>query len=372
MLIGSCIEYNPQIDRKTLAFTLSLLVGIFSLTLGLLRAGNIFQMMKQSALKGFINAAALIIFSGQLPAFVGYKAPRSDTFYDAMKNLVAYSHTFQAVCLCMSLASLFLIAGLTLCQHHRDRHWILRGLSVIPPGLTVVIAATLVSYGYSLDREGLDIVENIPSGVNVDGGYVNVAAFTSLPQYFTPLAPSALMITIVGYMESFAVSSAYGSRFNYKVDGNVLFVSLGLANIAGSMAQSFPTAGSLSRTSVNVNAGAVSKFSGVIVASLMLLVIFVATGYFYYLPKGTLAAIIGFALTSLFDFGIYRKYYEAKNWGDALFSVITFSVTLAWSVEVGISFAVIASLLCVVYQRLTNHGEDRAQSTALALGEDEV
>jgi SulP family sulfate permease len=64
-------------------------------------------------------------------------------------------------------------------------------------------------------------------------------------------------------MESFGVSSAYATRFNYKVDSNLLFISLGLANIAGSMAQSFPIAGSLSRTSVNVNAGAVSKFSGV-------------------------------------------------------------------------------------------------------------
>lgn len=64
---------EPGSDKwVTLAIWLSLYAGIIQLLLGCFRLGAIGNFMSFPALKGFINAAAIIIIASQLPALLGF------------------------------------------------------------------------------------------------------------------------------------------------------------------------------------------------------------------------------------------------------------------------------------------------------------
>jgi MFS superfamily sulfate permease-like transporter len=60
-------------------------------------------------------------------------------------------------------------------------------------------------------------------------------------------------------------------------------IGLGMANFVGSMFSIYPVVGSISRTAVNNDAGATSAISGIITATMVMLVLLLLTFVFEYL-----------------------------------------------------------------------------------------
>src|SRR5262249_58317487 len=94
----------------------------------------------------------------------------------------------------------------------------------------------------------------------------------SLPAFRTPdvewghvraFASSALAIALLGLLEAIAMAKAIAAQSGQKLDINQQCLSEGLANVAGSFFQCFPGSGSLTRSSINQQSGAVTQWSGV-------------------------------------------------------------------------------------------------------------
>src|SRR5439155_2201838 len=81
------------------------------------------------------------------------------------------------------------------------------------------------------------------------------------------LMSSALAIAVLGLLEAVAMAKAIAARTQQKLDINQQCLSEGVANLVGSFFQCFPGSGSLTRSAINVQAGAVSQWSGVFAAA---------------------------------------------------------------------------------------------------------
>lgn len=75
------------------AITLSLLVGLFQLSLGLLRLGVVVNFLSHPVIIGFTNAAAIIIATSQLDKIFGVRADKAEHHYETVWNTMVATTT---------------------------------------------------------------------------------------------------------------------------------------------------------------------------------------------------------------------------------------------------------------------------------------
>lgn len=216
---------------------------------------------------------------------------------------------------------------------------------------------------------GGDVVGNIPRG---------------LPDFSLPplnghaaatLLPSAVIIALLGFMEAISIAKAMAAKTGQRIDPNQELMGQGLANMIGSVAQSYPVAGSFSRSAVNLQAGAVSGFSSVFASLTVLTTLFLFTPLLYHLPQSVLAAIIMMAVAGLINAHGFIQAWRAQ-WYDGAISVITFCCTLAFAphLDRGILVGVGLSLGVFLYRSMRPHvvdlslGLDKALHDAVTHG----
>ncbi len=141
------------------------------------------------------------------------------------------------------------------------------------------------------------------------------------------LLPYAAIISLLGFMEAISIAKAMAAKTGQRLDPNQELIGQGLANMLGSLGQSYPTSGSFSRSAVNIQSGAVSGLSSVFTSLTVVVVLFLFTPLLYHLPQSVLAAIIMMAVIGLINVHGFVHAWEAQ-WYDGLISVITFVCTL--------------------------------------------
>ncbi len=96
-------------------------------------------------------------------------------------------------------------------------------------------------------------------------------------------SPTALSITIIGFIESIAIVKSLAAKHKYEVDASTELIGLGVANFVGAMFQAFPVTGSFGRSAVNDQSGAQSGVSGMVTALLVGMVLLFLTDVFEYM-----------------------------------------------------------------------------------------
>ena len=126
-------------------------------------------------------------------------------------------------------------------------------------------------------------------------------------------------------------------------------LALGCANIIGAFFQSYPVAGSLSRSAiVAATCGTnCTPMHGVFTALFVALVLLLLTGAFRPMPKAILASVVFMAVKSLFDMAKPRFLYRVST-GDFVAWVASFLGTLLIGVPEGIAVGVFTSMALII------------------------
>jgi SulP family sulfate permease len=329
--VGTMAETGSE-AYVSYAILLALMVGVIQFSLGVFRLGFLVNFLSHPVISGFTSAAALIIGLSQLKHLLGIDIPRSNYIHEILINAASSASDIHYPTLILGALAIALIMVLK------------RINKSIPGPLVAVIFGILAVYLFGLHEGGMKILKEVPKG---------------LPSFGSPkldwdamgqLIPMALTIGLVGFMESIAVAKAIQAKHkNYKVIPNQELIGLGLANIAGSFFQSFPTTGGFSRSAVNDQAGARTGLASIISAILILLTLLFLTPLFYYLPKAILASVIMVAVFGLIDIkeAVYLWNADRKDFAMLL---ITFLATLSLGIEEGIGVGVILSLGMVIWR----------------------
>lgn len=328
--VGAIAEIGSS-SFISLAILLALMVGVIQLALGILKLGFLVNFLSHPVISGFTTAAAIIIGFSQLKHLLGLDIPRGDLI-DTLTNVWSGLDLINIPTLAVGIGAISIIV--TLRKINRK----------IPSPLIVVLLGLAVVYFLNLDQQGVSIIKDVPKGLPP----------FSLPELgngaMISLIPIALTISLVSYMESYAVAKAIQAKHkDYELDPNQELIGLGMANIAGSLFSSFPVTGGFSRSAVNDQAGAKTAIATIISALIVLLTLLFLTPYFYYLPKAVLAAIIIVAVYGLLDIK-EAKHLWHKDKIDFVTFMITALATLFIGIEPGIAIGVLFSLLAVLYK----------------------
>ncbi|MBI5659588.1 MAG: SulP family inorganic anion transporter [Nitrosomonadales bacterium] len=194
---------------------------------------------------------------------------------------------------------------------------------------------------------GGEVVGNVPSGLPgfslPDISWDSVAALLS----------SALVISMVGFMEAISVAKAMAAKTKQRIEPNQELLGQGLSNLVGSFSLSFPVSGSFSRSAVNLNAGAASGMSSVFASIIVLLTLLFLTPLLYHLPQAVLAAVIMMAVSGLINFQSIRHAWQAHR-HDGTAAMVTFAATLAFAphLDKGILVGAGAAIILYLYRTM--------------------
>lgn len=333
---ASAIAAPGSSEFITAAIFLALLVGVFQVGLGLLRAGFLVNFLSHPVISGFTSAAALVIGMSQVKHLTGLPLSSTHSIFGSFLEIfqkIGEIHTTTLLIGIGSMATLLLLR---------------RFAPKFPRFLVVVVLSTLVVWLFGLHNKGVAIVASVPQGLP------DVVFPLFSTELLVRLWPAAMTIALVGFMESVSVAKAFASKHRYEIRPNQELIALGLANIGSSILGALPVTGGFSRTAVNDQAGARSPMAAVVTATVIILVLVALTPLFYYLPKTTLAAIILVAVAQLVDIAEIKHLWHVKR-ADLVLLVFTFVATLVLGIEEGIGLGVGASLLWFVVRTTRPH-----------------
>ncbi|WP_421856006.1 SulP family inorganic anion transporter [Marinomonas sp.] len=333
------------------AITLALLSGAMLVIMGVMKLGMVTNLLSHSVISGFISASGIIIALSQLKHILGIQA-HGDNVVTQLLSMLENIDQFKPITFVIGVS---VIAFLLLARRHAKRFLITlkvpeasaASLAKTAPILGVLSSLAVV-YLYDLQSHGVAITGHIPAGLPNLG--------FSLPsmELVKELALPALMISIIGYVESISVGKTLGAKRREKVKPNQELIGLGAANIASGVSGGFPVTGGFSRSVVNFDAGAVTQLASIMTALGIMIASLLLTPMLYFLPKATLAATIIVAVTTLIDFSILKKTWQFSR-SDFYAVLATIVITLLLGVEVGVASGVALSIALHLYRTSKPH-----------------
>ena len=333
------------------AITLAFLSGVMLLIMGVLRLGFLANFLSHPVISGFISASGLLIAASQLKTLMGVKAEGHNVI-DLAQALISQLPNIHVLTLVVGvLATAFLF-------------WVRKGLKplLIRVGLNARLADVLAKAGpvaaiavtallaWILDwkGQGLRLVGSVPQGLPP----------LTLPLWdlalWQSLAMPALLISVVGFVESVSVGQTLAAKRRQRIEPNQELVALGASNLSAAFTGGFPVTGGFARSVVNFDAGAQTPAAGVYTALGITLASLFLTPALYFLPQATLSATIIVAVLSLVDLGMLKRTW-AYSRTDFLAALATLLMTLVQGVEVGLVVGVAVSLVLFLYRTSRPH-----------------
>ena len=318
---------------------LAIMIGIFQLSLGLLKLGVLVDFLSHPVVIGFTNAGALIIGSSQVPKLFGLnvKADQFDHHYEFIWAILAALPKTQLITLLMAAVALGML--LTLRKYFPRQ----------PSVLITVVTTTLLSWALGYQAAGGSVVGTIPQGLPS-------LSLPSIPtmQTLGALATSAMIIGLLGFVEAISIAKAMAAQTRQRLSANQELVGQGLANISAGLFSGYAVSGSFSRSAVNFAAGAVTGFSSVVTGMLVAITLLFLTPLLFHLPQASLAAVIIMAVINLLKFAPIKHAWKVEK-HDGIIAVVTFCATLAFAphLDQGIFLGVVLSLGLFLYRTMS-------------------
>lgn len=350
--VGAMAESGSP-DYLVAAIMLAALSGVFLLGMGLLRLGFLVNFLSHPVISGFTSAAALVIGFSQLKHLLGFNIPRSHLITETIHHAITHISQLNPVTFAIAAFSLALLL------FWKNKVPGLLKASGVPEGLAnplskagplvAVVITTVSVWLFGLNgSNGVAIVGDIPAGLPP----LTVPSFDL--ELARELLPAAILISLVGFLESVSVAKSLAAKKRQKIDANQELVALGAANIGAALTSGYAVTGGFSRSMVNFTAGAVTPLASIITAALIALTVVLFTPLLYFLPKATLAAIIVVAVASLIDFKTFKDSW-AYNKADAVSLVSTFVAVLTLGVEIGIVVGAAISIALYLWRTSRPH-----------------
>ncbi|MHA1127494.1 MAG: SulP family inorganic anion transporter [Alphaproteobacteria bacterium] len=333
------------------AIALAMISGVILLAMGLFRLGFLANFLSHPVISGFMIAATLIIATSQIKHLLGISASGS--------NLIALIGSLASNITDVNLITLIIggasVGFLYWARKGAKPMMVNMGLSEKLAGIlsktgpiVVVVLTTAITATFNLTERGVSVVGTLPSGLPPFA----IPAFDL--EMWSGLLGSAILISIVGFVESISVAQTLAAKRRQRISPDQELVGLGTANIAAAFSGAYPVTGGLSRSIVNFDSGAKTPAAGGFTAFGVLLAAIFLTPLLYHLPKATLAAIIIVAVLSLLNLGALKQTWKYSRTDFAAMAT-TILLTLGFGVELGIVAGVSMSIFLHLYRTSRPH-----------------
>lgn len=323
-----------------LVLTLTFLVGLFQLILGVARLGALVNFISHTVVIGFTAGAAVLIAASQIKNFFGIALPRGASFVQTFQGLYVHAHDINWYAVAVGVVTI--VVGIAV------KRWFKK----FPYMIAAMVAgggfAALLNYLYG------------PAVVHI----ATVGALKSgLPPFSAPdfslgtvkvVATSALAVTLLALTEAVSIARALAAKSGQRIDGNQEFIGQGLSNIFGSFFSSYASSGSFNRSGLNYSAGAKTPLAAVFASITLIIVLLLIAPLAAYLPIPSMAGILFLVAYGLIDFHEIAAITRASR-PEAMVLFVTLFAALFLNLEVAIYSGVMLSLMLYLNRTAKPH-----------------
>jgi len=344
LLVFSSLAYLDPENRTVLfeaLFLLGVLVGTFQILIAVFKLGDLTRYISESVILGFLLAAAVLIAVGQLGNALGVKDQGTGRMSVLKRTYLTLFHgdAINYRALILSVATVVLAVVL--------RRLVKRyGLPQLDL-LAVLVLAALIAYlaGWSTEdhtgNTAVALTAKIPQSLPVP--HIPSVQLGEVGQ----LSSGALAIAFIGLLEALSIAKAIAYQSEQKLDYNRQILAEGLANLTGGFFQAVPGSGSVSRSPINFQAGAVSRFSGVIASIAVAVAVLLFAPLLHYMPRAALAGLLLITAARLIDYKRLRYALKASRY-DAGLVIITALTGVLIDLDTAVLLGVALSILLFV------------------------
>jgi len=334
-------------EYVTLALTMTLMVGLIELGLGLARMGALVNFISHSVIVGFTAGAAILIASKQLKNFFGVEIPRGGHLHDVLISFwgeIAHINGYVTV-----VAAVTLLSGIAV------KRW----MPKLPYLIVAMVAGSLVSLlmnqVFGSEATGIATVGALPS---------------SLPPLSSPsfsldtiknLAPASLAVTLFALTEAVSIGRSLGARSGQRIDGNQEFIGQGLSNIAGSFFSGYVATGSFNRSGLNYQAGAQTPLAAMFAGLFLIFIVLLVAPLAAYLPNAAMAGILFLVAWGLIDFHEIGHVLKTSRRETGIMGVTFFGalfLELEFAIFAGVLLSLVLYLMRVSKPRIISRVPD--------------
>ncbi|KAG5638446.1 hypothetical protein H0H81_012663 [Sphagnurus paluster] len=315
MLIPQSVSYATSLAK------LSPLTGLFSASI----PGIVYAFLGTSRQLNVAPEAALSLLLGQAVTEIRHDTPgdegieqlipmfglaalqrivQPETTLDKLvflfENAFTKNNAYATVISFTALATLLVLRQIK--GYFKKYWWIYR----MPEVLIVVVASTYMCSKLRWDKEGVDILGAVP--ITTGESFIQFPIRAANLKYLRRTTSTAVLISIVGFLDSIVAAKQNSARFGYGISPNRELVALGAANLVGSFIPgTLPAYGSITRSRINGDVGGQTPHDVI-------------------------------------------YYWRMGAWVDMSLMSLTFFFSIVWNVEVGVVVSLIISLLLVVHR----------------------
>ncbi|MEO1766091.1 SulP family inorganic anion transporter [Thiobacter aerophilum] len=317
-----------------LVLTLTFLVGVFELLLGLARMGTLVNFISHTVVIGFTAGAAVLIAGSQIKNFFGLPIPRGTPFHETIHQL--FLHLGEINPFVTTVAMVTLLSGILVKRYL--------------PRFPYMIAAMLVGSVFAVWLNGMlgAEVTHIKTVGALPAGLPPLSLPDLSPQALRNMFFPALVVTMLALTEAVSISRAIAAKSEQRIDGNQEFIGQGLSNILGSFFSSYASSGSFNRSGVNYASGAQTPLAAVFASLALVLILLLVAPLAAYLPTAAMAGILFLVAWGLIDFHHIHAVMKASR-VESLILWATLIGTLI-DLEKGIFVGIILSLGAYLYR----------------------
>ncbi len=325
-LMAAVVLSLHPVDGETaasLGFALVILTGIGLLTFAKAGLGRLSSFVSRPVLHGFSFALALTIIVKQLPILFGVQVHAPDLFrivFELFNHIHEWS-LWSAAVGCGALALLRML-----------KHW-----PTVPNAFVVLVLGI-----------GLSGVVNLADfHVAIVGALQIMPPGLSLPKLpmekWLQLAELACGLLVIIVAESWGSIRSLSLNHRNVIEPNRELFALGTANLISGLFQGMPVGAGFSASTANEQAGAQSKWAGIIAACILLLTVVFGRKWIELIPEPIVAAAVINALSHALNpkalahlWRMDRDQYLALA---AVGAVLAFGVLHGMLIGVGLSLA---------------------------------
>lgn len=341
VVFGALASFDAAFDAYQAMFLLAIIVGVIQILIAVFKLGDLTRYVSESVILGFMAGAGLLVAIGQVGNFLGAakKGTGDQSPLTQLWETLTKGGPFNAHAIGLGAGTIVAV----LLLRKVIRRYRLPQMDML---LALIAAAGIAAFfGWSIPAANgkslVAVVGKVPAALPVF--HIPAIQFA----WVRKLLGSAFAISFLGLLEALAVAKSIASYTRQPLDYNRQCLAEGISNLTGGFFQSLPGSGSLTRSSINYQSGAITRMSGIYSGVIVALAVLVFGPYARFIPKPALAGLLFITAARLIDWKRLSYAVRASRFDAGLVLVTAFSAVFI-SVDMSILIGVGLSILMFV------------------------
>ena len=349
LITAATIAGNAALGLHPLALAayLAFLIGVVQFLAGLLNFGEVTKFISRSVVIGYTTAIGLLLIASQSPNLLGFHVPSGQSFLTVLTKVVAAVRNNDISWWAIGIGLLTLAIFEAVTRWRKSWPDALIGLAVL--GVAARLFADLIArdHVFGLGKVPFQMVQDEGALTALIPHLARLPSLATQWEVLPQLASTVVAIAIIGMLEATAITKSLAAKSGQALEPNQELLGMGVGNMAAGLFGATPGSSSFTRSAVNYQSGATSQLSSMFSSVVVLMILFLVTPVFNYIPVAALAAHLMRVGWRLINKSQIRMALRSTR-SDAVVFAVTLGAALFFKLEtaiyVGIGMALVLFL----------------------------